>query len=333
MTFPKPTASVATIKAYSARVAQLQKRYQRIHGDGGNLEQFVHATIARKSELSRATWRQYKAALLHVLRCTRDRCPKQNTAWKNLDSAIHQLEAESSAGCRKRGVGTSARKAKKIDESDIETLRQYFTAKQIEYAKQAKHAKHRLAGKAGAMMELLRLTGMRPCEAATATYEWLTDSKVRIVVANAKHSNGRGNGSHRTIMLDELDSYEARALREVGLGDSETGDDGQRGVAVTPKQLGRYWGYAVRQALSKRAVYPCLYTFRHQFTADAKKAGLSTEEVAALLGHHSDATATTHYGKTIRGRGGFKASPSKPEVATVLQKAKPYPGPSSSFTP
>lgn len=333
MNFPKPTASVATIKAYSARVAQLQKRYQRIHGAGGNLEQFVHATIARKSELSRATWRQYKAALLCCLRHLRGRTPLSDIRIRAVDAAIHQLEAESSAGCRKRGVGTSARKAKKIDESDIETLRRYFTAKQIEYAKQAKHAKHRLAGKASAMMELLRLTGMRPCEAATATYAWLSASDVRIVIANAKHSNGRGNGSHRTITLSGLDPDETRALREVGLGDSETGDDGQRGVAVTPKQLGRYWGYAVRQALSKRAVYPCLYTFRHQFTADAKKTGLSTEEVAALLGHHSDATATTHYGKTIRGRGGLKASASKPEVATVLRKANTFPGPSSSFTP
>lgn len=324
MPFPGPTRSTKTIQAYVARVRQLRARYARIHGSSGTEEQLVQMIIAIKPEIARSTWRQNKAALLTVLQYSRDGSPEHSAVWTELDAVIRQLEAESSAGCRKRGVGTSASKAKKIDASDVETLRRYFAAK---------HSTHRLAGKAGAMMELLRLTGMRPCEAATATYAWLSESDVRIVIANAKHSNGRGNGSHRTITLSGLDPDEARALRAFGQADPEAGDGAQRGVAVTPKQLGRYWGYAVRKALSKRAVYPCLYTFRHQFTADAKKAGLSTEEVAALLGHHSDATATTHYGKTVRGRGGFKASPSKPEVATVARKAKTFPGPSSSFTP
>lgn len=324
MAFPKATQTNDTVDAYVKRVWQMVNRQKRLNRADVNYAQIVHATIARKPELSRATWRQYKAALMYCLRYLRGTMLESNARHHLVDVAIRRLESESSEGCRKRAMGTSARKAKKIDASDVETLRQYFAAK---------HSSHRLASKASAMMELLRLTGMRPCEARTATFAWISESEVRVVVANAKHSNGRGNGSHRTVTLVGLDSCEARALREVGRGDPGAGDDVQRGVAVTSKQLGRYWGRAVREALSKRAVYPCLYTFRHQFAADAKKAGLSTEEVAALLGHHSDATATTHYGKTIRGRGGFKASPSEPEVATVLRRAKTFPGPSSSFKP
>lgn len=44
------------------------------------------------------------------------------------------------------------------------------------------------------------------------------------------------------------------------------------------------------------------YSCRHQFCANQKQAGLSLVEIAALMGHATDATASQYYGKRAHGR-------------------------------
>ena len=72
-----------------------------------------------------------------------------------------------------------------------------------------------------------------------------------------------------------------------------------------------------------------LYTSRHQFVADAKRAGRSKMEVASLMGHSSDETATIHYGRRIQGRGESVPLPDPEEVARVRDSVrKSIPAPS-----
>ena len=47
---------------------------------------------------------------------------------------------------------------------------------------------------------------------------------------------------------------------------------------------------------SPKKKHPTLYSGRHQFSADMKNT-LSKKEIAALMGHGTDDTATVHYGK------------------------------------
>ena len=44
-----------------------------------------------------------------------------------------------------------------------------------------------------------------------------------------------------------------------------------------------------------------LYSLRHQFSANAKMSGFTREEIAALMGHVVDDTATVHYAKKRSG--------------------------------
>ncbi len=58
----------------------------------------------------------------------------------------------------------------------------------------------------------------------------------------------------------------------------------------------------VEKLWPSRTMWPTLYTGRHQFAANLKKAGYSRLEIAALMGHATDETAHSHYGKKKAGR-------------------------------
>ena len=67
-----------------------------------------------------------------------------------------------------------------------------------------------------------------------------------------------------------------------------------------------------------------LYSARHQFAADAKAAGLSKAEIAALMGHRSIETAGEHYGRRSAGWTGdpdrvvgFRVVPGLEDVRSV----------------
>lgn len=65
-----------------------------------------------------------------------------------------------------------------------------------------------------------------------------------------------------------------------------------------------------------------LYSGRHQFSANAKKAGVPAIEIAAMMGHGSDETHVKSYGKRRVGKGGFtiQADPLDVErVAEIIQ--------------
>ncbi|MGZ8160209.1 MAG: hypothetical protein ACXWT4_15560, partial [Methylobacter sp.] len=74
---------------------------------------------------------------------------------------------------------------------------------------------------------------------------------------------------------------------------------------------------ANRKIWPRRPKSICLYSARHQFAADAKKSGLSKTAIAALMGHASQETAATHYGRRTAGRGGFRVTADKADVARV----------------
>lgn len=77
----------------------------------------------------------------------------------------------------------------------------------------------------------------------------------------------------------------------------------------------------------RRERLPTLYTMRHQMGSDLKSSGLPPEEVAAVMGHQSTASASV-YGYKVSGRGSVAV---KPTVATVAKVRKVCPASSARF--
>ncbi len=77
----------------------------------------------------------------------------------------------------------------------------------------------------------------------------------------------------------------------------------------------------------RRERLPTLYTMRHQMGSDLKSSGLPPEEVAAVMGHQSTASASV-YGYKVSGHGSVAV---KPTGATVAKVRKVCPASSSRF--
>lgn len=272
--------------------------------------------------ISRGTWRQYKGALVYVLKAERE-AAIEGVVAEELEEAISRLTSESQTGCMKKTTRTSAQKAKAFPGTDFEVVAAYLEA-HIGGKKGHKHANALLT-----FLRADRLVGLRPAEWRSAGLV-TKGGRPALRVGNAKHTNGRANGSHRHLYLDRLSAEQVGHIDEMlhmlVNYEQEPGYDFARHM----HQLRVYMGKIVRRCLGKRTRYPTMYSFRHQFVANAKSGAHSLAEIAAMVGHGSDATAAEHYGRTAAGEGDVGVSPVENEVATVRhhrKAARPTPGP------
>ena len=282
-----------TESRYLKRGMNLLRRYERETGnrDPGGLRDWL---IGLKPGILKTTWRQYKQGAIKVL---------QDLGKEDLADL---LAREGSSGC----CAGRLKLRRGLPDRDLEKLQ-------------------KAAFGPGSWMALAwlvagRATGLRPSEWKNARLEDRADGPV-LIVENAKHTNGRGNGPVRHLHFRDL-------LLRVQADDPEASDIWSAlkchlyNVAEAKKK-GRdgfeKYKEACRMALYRMSLRAgCkgvnLYTSRHQFAADAKKAGLSKQETASMMGHASDETATSHYGRRIQGRRGTPVpDPDPDEVATV----------------
>lgn len=128
-----------------------------------------------------------------------------------------------------------------------------------------------------------------------------------MMISNRKTTHERSNGEYRkvcfvlqkTIVSDIL--YLADVIKAF---EQEFKEDGFQIFLNRARYLMRE---SRKKLFPKMKKFLTLYSFRHQFSANAKSARLTKHEIAALMGHGSLETATTHYGK--RKVGWFKESP------------------------
>jgi hypothetical protein len=184
-----------------------------------------------------------------------------------------------------------------------------------------------------AYLEAGRRAGLRPSEWAKARLLHCAKSKrCMLVVRNRKDTNGRSHGAFRRLVWNrasaEVDIIPIRAFLEVV--------DGQLRGAPLEDRADRWKTFCramqdrlrnlSRALWPRRKRHPCLYTARHMFAAVAK-AENSKIEIAALMGHAVDETATKHYARPSKGRKGLPpvtiptAHPR--DVARVRSVAKP----------
>lgn len=150
--------------------------------------------------------------------------------------------------------------------------------------------------------------------------------ELALVVTNAKATNNRAHGPTRTILLGGLTDDERDLIKEHLDRATLFAKAGQfprfyHGcAAVLSRTVRRMW--------PKRNEHVTLYSARHQFTADAKASGLLPEEIAALMGHAVDTTATKHYGKKTAGLDMIRVRPDPQEVSRIrLALKKGWKGP------
>jgi integrase len=133
---------------------------------------------------------------------------------------------------------------------------------------------------------------------------------------NAKNTNDRSHGPGRIVHLSNMEEHELKIIQLHLAYVASAKDKGM--------EFGQYYKQC-RDCLYKanRTLWPrrpkniCLYSARHQFAADAKKSGLDKVAIAALMGHASQETATTHYGRRTAGRRGFRVTADQADVARV----------------
>jgi len=256
--------------------------------------------IEHKSNYCAATYRQYRSALIFWI---------NESNSPNGKYAIDLLNAENHVANLKRGLSnrTSAKKSKQLSDKDCHEIICWLKNNPTRYSL--------------ALTIFLRIgasVGLRPCEWKTARVTRLEDGSAVLQVINAKATNGRGNGKVRTLLLRDLPLWMVDLIDKFisiirKLDDKGKWDNFYNGCRKTLY-------LASRKLWPNRKRYPTLYSMRHQFCADAKSAGLSRIEVAALMGHASDDTAKLHYGKKRVGRGSCAVSPSDKDIERLAEK-------------
>lgn len=309
-----------TYLSYINRSHQLWKRAAveyKINEQDMTFTSFVTWLQSLLPYVKTATRRQYIAATKAYLsnkktQVSFDISPKDadlNSAiliMDNIRAANYPTHSSITKQWRQR---TSGQKAKKCSNEDLKLI-----------ISQSKKMRGKWIEASMLWMVVNVMVGLRPSEWKSAVLLEAGQQKT-LVIKNGKATNGRANGAHRHIDVTALNEAELKLIQfqlkivaKYNQSDVEW-NSYYSGVRKTIHRI-------TRLAFSSQRKYPTLYSTRHQFSADAKSAGLSKVEVAALMGHATDETAGLHYGKKKHGSGNCKVMPNAGEVATVKKAPK-----------
>ena len=242
----------------------------------------------------------YKNSVLYYL--------EQNNTEEAIE-AIEYLREINSKGCILKSEKTSSNKLKKIPMEDWEKINKYL---ENNYGKWHKELQ--------LWLKSAYLTGLRPIEwqdAKLITY----NNEQALLVKNAKHTNGRAHGEERTIILKGLKETEWKIIKQHlhNVYNFKAMDDYEffyRGCSHTLYRI-------CRDLWPKRRKHVTLYSTRHQFSANAKASGMTKPQLAALMGHAVEDTATLHYGRKSAGREEIAVEPIEVEVGKIRISDKP----------
>jgi integrase len=292
-----------TLADYRIRAAQLIKSAgQAIGSERPTLHEVASWLVNKQPSLGRATWRQYRSALL----CFFEDPASESAASADKESAIALLKSAPSSRCRQRSIHTSAQKQKKISEADLDKLAAYFGDNT--------DIRHGVATFFWLLSGLW--TGLRPLEWQSAQLVVNAAGASELHIMNAKNTNRRSHGLKRIVHLSNVTERELKII-QLHLANVASARDKGTEFDQYYKQCRDCLYKANRNLWPRRPKNICLYSARHQFAADAKKSGLSKSAIAALMGHASQETAATHYGRRSAGRGGFRVTADEADVARV----------------
>lgn len=303
-----PTKTDGTKLSYESRYRSLKRQFCREAGVGDlDPNEVVAKLILMRPTLTRASWRQYKAAVLHYI----------DAHAPQFEHATERLRRETSAGLKPSSKNTSGRKLKEVPVKAWRTI-QGTLRRRIEDGH--KHSNGLLH-----VLKATLNTGLRPNEWSFSEVGLHAQTKRTILrIRNSKHTNGRANGAYREIFIDELTTEEREDIDRALAYCAANDDDEATRIRIALRDEFR------ETMKSGRASAPqwkldhfnvTLYSFRHQFIADAKTTFDDPVLISATVGHNSTATAFKHYGKRKNGRDQVRVYPT-PESVEAVQKIK-----------
>lgn len=295
-----PTRSEGTKRDYVDRYGWLKQRFCReANVDDLDPNEVVANLILAKPNYSMRGWRQVKSATLYYI----------EAFAPQYEHAAERLRQESSSGLRK----SMGKKRKEVPTKTWRAIQAELESRQANG--------YRNAGQLLHVLRATMVTGLRPNEWAFSEITTHEDTGRDVLrVRNSKHTNGRANGEFREMFIDEL-LPEERSEVETALRLCATNDDADSKrmihalrdefaeVRKTPRLV------RADPDLVKSSV--TLYSFRHQFIANAKMTYEEPEIVSALCGHVSTKTAFEHYGARRNARNRIRVSPTPESVAAV----------------
>lgn len=299
------------IKRFQTLIRQAKKELEINQDTQIDLRQFTGWLISKKQSYGKSTWRQYKNSCLYGMSLYQDSQEKKE--------AIDYLSEINSAGCQQRTLNTSAQKLKKIPSKDLDKILTYLTENEGKWHASLKN--WLLAG---------IITGLRP-------QEWINANLVAeekydtLVVKNAKNTNGRAHGETRTIVLakisdDEKNIILAHLNRIKTFYNMDEYNSFYEHCSFTLY-------YINRKLFPNRKKHITLYSTRHQFSANAKSSGFTKAEIAAMMGHANDVTATRHYGRKISGNEPLKVAAVSTEIDRIICKHINHPNQTTQTKP
>ena len=308
--YSEPTKTDKTAAEYVEKGSRILRKAQRELGllstDGPDLLEAIQHIVESRDQLTKASWRYYKAALIHYISTEKD--PLDN----EVEAAQVALLQASTDICKGAGTGKgSSRKRKAIPKEDLEKL--------VEGAKKSgRYDDKNLAMHAVEWLVCATIIGLRPAEWQHVEIEHnefpnetnpKRQHKIRFVVQNAKATNGRAHGPTRRFVVSTDTETKDYILRVYERTTSLNGTDFGLYLKNCRQALRRLCRRTWPKAESKNYT---LYTGRHQFSANQKASGKSKKEVSYLMGHKVTKTAIQSYGKK---RQGWGSTPEATEVA------------------
>jgi integrase len=292
---------------YEYRYSLLRKSFSLRTGHVVDPEEVVAMLLARRHTYSMRYWRFLKAAVLHHLRADPDR----NAL------AIEQLEAASSKDLPARSNHGSGMKLKRVPP---------HVAREVVYQMRSLADLRRgqrtySAATANALLACVKV-GLRPQEwfgARIALTSTRGKTEVPILqVENAKYNSIRANGKVREIELDGLTQDELDVIQNTIHEFAANTNRRQPFLRALQRELQVVLANLIKAGLIEaKYAHLTLYSARHQFAANAKSANLPYRDIAALLGHRSQKTASWHYARKTVGHGSIAVRPSAGSVAAV----------------
>jgi len=286
------------------------------HADKPGLSGFTDWVIdTLVNDLSPATWRGYRAALLHVLmqlnaefRASTDLCAQSADRLRAISSSMAGIRlAKLRQAAKESGGSDETRnfrrdKARPVPKEDLAKLLTVLSNKRSPYA-----------GIAARMLLSSRLVGLRPVEWWNAEVERV-DGCPALVVRNAKHnvniedSRARACGAIRILMLTDMPDGLIGVIRET-IDLIKAYDLSPQARRSFMKTIAKLIAQACRDIWLKK--HYSLYSCRHALAADLKLV-YPVEEVAAIMGHAASDSASAHYSHHRSGRASGKLEPLYP---------------------
>lgn len=306
-----PTRTPETEAAYLYRGELLTRAYAKQAADNwaANPDGFMGWLEQQRSSLSTGAWRQYRAAASFYV---------EQQGQHSLAAQIRDMSSDGALTREQRRVlklqRTSATKAKYLSP---ETLYQIVDRlKGID-------SKYRTSVRCWLLATVA--CGLRPSEWRQARWidadEGASETTRVLEVVNAKQSNGRAHGRTRKLLIEDPHPGVLKAIAYIMEVTRRIGSDEQewrrfyKGMQDTLR--------CAVNLLHGNAKRPTFYSARHQFCANAKAAGRSRIEIAAMMGHAVDDTAAEHYGRKSYGIGAFNVSPHPGDVDRIKEVYEP----------